>query len=333
MSSLSANRSGKKMELPLTPKDEALFQAAWGAARANHGSAFTFYLPGMIRLGSERGRYPAVSLTGNRCDLLCEHCKGRLLEPMIPVHDPDGLFRVAARLEEKGALGILLSGGSDACGRLPWERFYEAIARINEKTGLFMSAHVGFPDSVTCENLKKAGIKQALMDVMGDYETATRVYHLKSEEVVMSSLESISQSGLATAPHVVAGLFYGRLGGERKALEIISRCRPDVLVIVVLSPLKGTPMASVVPPSPLEVARLVAEARLLMPEVPIALGCERPRNRQGWMLERLALRAGATRMAVWSDEAVQEAVRLGLEPRFQLTCCSVPFREKFAYLC
>jgi uncharacterized radical SAM superfamily protein len=331
VSSLTSNHF-KTIAPPLSPKDEALFQAAWHTARAWHGSAFTFYLPGMIRIGRERGRYPAVSLTGSRCDLLCEHCKGRLLEPMIQIHDPAHLCRVAARLKEKGALGILLSGGSDASGKLPWERFHEAIAHVRQETGLFMSAHVGFPDRTTCQRLKEAGVKQALVDVMGDRETATQVYHLKNENVVLDALEGISQSGLAMAPHVVAGLFYGRLGGERKALEIISRYKPEVLVIVVLSPLKGTPMASAVPPSPLEAARLVAEARLLMPEVPIALGCERPRNRQGWILESLALQAGATRMAVWSDEAVQEAIRLGLEPRFQLTCCSVPFRDDFAYI-
>jgi lipoyl synthase len=330
MSSLRSNDLKTLEGIDFSPQDKLLFQKAWNAARASHGKDFTFYLPGMIRCGHERGRYPALSLTGNRCELLCEHCKGRLLEPMIQIRDPAHLCRVSARLKEKGAHGILLSGGSDVSGRLPWERFYEAIARTHEETELFMSAHVGFSDLATCQRLKQAGVKQALMDVMGDQETATRVYHLENEDVVIDALESISQSGLALAPHVVAGLFYGRLRGEKKALEIISRYKPDVLVMVVLSPFKGTPMASAVPPSPLEVARLMATARLLMPEVPIALGCERPRNRQGWILEKLALRAGATRMAVWSDEAVQEALRLGLEPRFQLTCCSVPFREDFA---
>lgn len=318
--------------LSLPSKDRELFQAAWDATRKERGSDFTFYLPGMIRYGRTRGRYPAVSITGTRCDLLCEHCKGRLLQPMIQVPDPDKLPGVARKLKKGGALGLLLSGGADISGRLPWDNFYDALTAAYEETGLFMSAHVGFPDRETCRRLKQAGIQQALLDVIGDRETATRVYHLKGEAVVLDALEAVSRSGLATAPHVVAGLYYGRLGSEKKALEIISRNKPDVVVIVVLSPLKGTPMAAAVPPSPLEVARLIAEARLLMPQVPIALGCERPRNRQGLLLERLALRAGATRMSVWSEEAIQEARSLGLKPRFQLTCCSVPFRDGFAGL-
>lgn len=330
MSSLTSHPDNQALELPLEPRDEELFQAAWETARARHGNAFTFYLPGMIRYGSLRGRYPAVSITGSRCDLLCEHCRGRLLEPMIPVESPAELRVVLSRLRHQKSHGTLLSGGSDRSGKLPWKRYYEAIARSHEETGLYMSAHVGFPDSETCLHLRQAGVKQALVDVIGDPETAMQVYHLQSQDVVLDALESISQSGIAAAPHVVAGLFHGLLRGERRALEIAGRYKPAVVVIVVLTPLKGTPMVTAAPPSPLEVARLMAEARLFMPDVPIALGCERPRNRQGALLEMLALRAGATRMAVWSDEAVREALRLGLEPRFQLTCCSVPFRDDFA---
>ena len=76
----------------LLPKeDRTLFDRAWELTRKTHESDFTFYLPGMIRYGSMRGRYPALSLTGDRCQLQCEHCKGLLLEPMIPADTPEAL--------------------------------------------------------------------------------------------------------------------------------------------------------------------------------------------------------------------------------------------------
>jgi uncharacterized radical SAM superfamily protein len=312
-----------------TSQDRILFQEAWETARSNFGYDFTFYLPGMIRYGRERGRYPAISITGSRCDLLCEHCKGRLLDPMIQVSEPEDLVERSERLSKQGALGVLLSGGSDPQARLPWPKFYDAIRKVSEKTGLFISGHVGLPDRVTAAQLYEAGVKQALVDVMGDQETASTVYHLRNLKQVQETLESISETGLQLVPHVVAGLFYGKIKGEYQALELLSRYKPSALVIVVLTPLKGTAMADVTPPSPLEVARLIARARLLMPHVPISLGCERPRNRQGSSLERLAMMAGATRMAIWSEEAIEEGIRLGLKPRFQPTCCSVDFREAF----
>ena len=165
---------------------------------------------------------------------------------------------------------------------------------------------------------------------MGDEETATRVYHLKNLQHLHTSLEAIKRSGLEFIPHIVAGLYYGQLRAEREALEIIRRYRPETLVIVVLTPLQGTPMFHVSPPSPLEIGRLIAHARLMMPEVPISLGCERPRNRDGWLMEKLALHAGANRMAVWSDCAIQEAKKLDLKPRFQATCCSLSYKPEFA---
>jgi uncharacterized radical SAM superfamily protein len=168
-----------------------------------------------------------------------------------------------------------------------------------------------------------------LIDVMGDDETASQVYHLSGLGQIRQSLDSIAGSGLQLVPHIVTGLYYGRMKSEYQALELLSRYDVSALVIGVLTPLKGTPMAGMAPPSPIEVARLIAQARLMMPQVPISLGCERPRNRQGLMLERMAIKAGATRMAVWSDQAIAEAEGLGLNPRFQYTCCSVEFKKEF----
>ena len=316
----------------MTSEDERLFEQAFQETRAKHGTEITFYLPGMIRYESQRGRYPAVSVTGSQCELQCEHCKGRLLTPMIQVTEPDDLIQKAVYLQTRGAHGLLLSGGSDRHGRLPWAKYVDAIREIAETSGLFLSAHVGFPDLETCRQLKKSGLRQALLDVMGDEETASRVYHLTGLKPVRDALDSNSQSGLQLAPHIVAGLHYGRMRGEEAALQMLSRHNLSVLVVVVLTGLKGTPMAGITPPSPLEIARLIAKARLLMPGVPISLGCERPRDKQGMELEKLALRAGITRMAVWSEEVLEEASRLGLSHRFQATCCSVDFTDRFRML-
>jgi len=313
----------------LSVKDKKLLKEAWETTRANHGNEFTFYLPGMIRYGQRRGRYPAISITGNQCDLQCEHCKGKLLEPMIKVKGPEGLVRVTHRLARDGIYGVLLTGGSDKEGRLPWNKYIRSIEKIHRETSLYISIHSGFADRITCSSLKKAGVSQALIDVMGSKKAATQIYHLSGLKPVLDALEAIVQSGLELVPHIVAGLYYGNIEAEYKALEIIRCYHPKALVIVVLTPLKGTPMNHVLVPSPIEIGRLIARARLMMPEVPISLGCERPRNRDGWLMERLAIWAGATRMAIWSDDAIKEAKNVGLTLRFQATCCSLNYRSDY----
>jgi len=311
-------------------KDRDLFDQAWNVTRENHGNNFIFYLPGMIRYGKMRGLYPALSLTGDRCQLLCEHCKGLLLKPMIKAADPETLITKCLKLAHSGHLGVLLSGGSDLEGRLPWKKFYQAIHKIKTETDLFLSVHSGFLDFNTAVALKEAGVDQALIDVMGDEETAKKIYHLDSLQKVITSLENLFKSGLDVVPHIVAGLMYGKIHGEYNALHIISRFNPSSFVIVVLMPLKGTPMSGVLPPSPIEIARLIATARLMMPQTPISLGCERPRNKEGHIMEELSIYAGATRMAVWSKKTIDLASNLGLKPLFQPTCCSVPYREDYS---
>lgn len=308
-------------------RDRDLFDHAWKVTRENHGDNFTFYLPGMIRYGNMRGLYPAISLTGDRCKLMCEHCKGLLLKPMIKATSPEILIKNCLNLARSGHSGVLLSGGSDFEGRLPWSKFYQAIGRIKSETNLFISVHSGFLDFSTATSLKEAGVDQALIDIMGDEETAKKIYHLDGVQEVITSLDNLSRSGLDVVPHIVAGLMYGRIHGEYNALSIISRFQPSALVIVVLTPLKDTPMSTVSPPFPIEIARLIARARLMMPHIPISLGCERPRDKEGQLMEELAIHAGATRMAVWSTKTVDMVLNLGLKPLFQPTCCSVPYRK------
>jgi uncharacterized radical SAM superfamily protein len=211
-------------------KDRDLFDQAWKVTRENHGSNVTFYLPGMIRYGKMRGLYPALSLTGNRCQLLCEHCKGLLLKPMIKAEDPETLITKCLKLAHSGHSGVLLSGGSDREGRLPWKKFYQAIKKIKTETDLFLSVHSGFLDFNTAVALKEAGVDQALIDVMGDEETAKKIYHLDSLQKVITSLENLFKSGLDVVPHIVAGLMHGKIQGEYNALHIIRRFNPSSLV-------------------------------------------------------------------------------------------------------
>jgi uncharacterized radical SAM superfamily protein len=330
---LSKKRDGKgkkDIDSRIPERDRELFDRAWKVTRENHGDYFTFYLPGMIRYGDKRGLYPALSLTGSRCQLQCEHCKGLLLKPMIPAPTPDVLVTKCLKLARSGNSGILLSGGSDLEGRLPWRKFYGAISKIKSETNLFISVHSGFLDFSTASALKEAGVDQALIDIMGDEETAQEIYHLEGLQRVIRSLEDLFRAGLEVVPHIVAGLMYGRVQGEYEALRIISRFQPSALVIVVLNPLKGTPMATASFLSPIDVARIIARARVMMPHTPISLGCERPRNKQGELMEVLAIHAGATRMAVWSPKTVDLVLDLGLKPLYQPTCCSVPYREDFS---
>jgi len=286
------------------------------------GKQLTVYLPGMFSYDGIKGKYPAISITGRYCGLQCDHCKGAFLPHMVPATTPEELVAKGISLASEGNHGILISGGCDREGRLPWQRFIPAIGAIKEKTDLLVSIHSGILDESTAKDLKGAGVDQALMDVIGDDETYRQACHVDfGVSKITETMGFLTKAGISIIPHVICGLGYGRITSERKALEMISFFKPEQVVIVSLMPLPGTPMWDVTPPPAEEVGDIISQARLLMPDTRISLGCARKRGDIN--LEITAIDAGVSRMALPSEEALSYAKAYGLDIRYQKTCCSV----------
>jgi uncharacterized radical SAM superfamily protein len=287
-----------------------------------HGKRITFYLPGMFRLDGATGRYPALSITAGECALGCDHCRGQMLNGMIHLQSADQLVSRCRQLAERGNVGVLISGGCDTGGRLPWDPFLPAIQKIKNETALFVSVHSGLVDDSEATGLKQAGVDQALIDVVGDDETLETVFHLPfGVDRIGASMTALQRAGIPMVPHIVCGIHYGRIRGEKNAVAMISRFDVQQVAVVSLMTLPGTPMAAVRPPAPEAVADIIAEARLAMPHVPISMGCARRRGDRE--LEKLAIAAGVNHLALPSEEAVACATSYDLDIHYQETCCSV----------
>jgi len=285
------------------------------------GRRLTFYLPGMFSYDGLKGDYPAISITGNGCELQCDHCKGALLRNMIPAVTPEQLADKAIRLAKEGNQGILISGGCDKDGRLPWQRFIPVIKKIKDSTDLFVSIHCGLLDESTASDLKDAGVDQALINVIAD-DGYRQICHIDSGVIrIVNTMKSLNKAGISIIPHVVCGLRYGMINSELKAIKLISRFNPEQVIIISLVPVSGTPLWGTPMPEAEHVALIIAEARLLMPRVRIGLGCARRRGDS--RLETLAIDAGVNRIALPSEEAIGHAKDYGLEIRYQKSCCSV----------
>ncbi len=302
----------------------ALLEKAWEMSRGLHGNRLSVHIPGMFVVNGKRGGYRAISITGDKCDLNCEHCKGKLLHSMGHAIDPEQLLRQAEAAVARGDRGMLVSGGSDSFGRLPWKEFIPAIAEIKARTNLKVTVHAGQIDSKTARALKQAGVDQALVDVIGDEETAREIYHLpEGTASIRRTLDSLASADLEIVPHILFGLYYGREKGERAALEMLNEYPIRKYAVVVIMPFSGTPMEGTEPPPVLDVASFIAEARLELPKLAASLGCARPRGRYRRELDVLAIRAGINSLALPSNAALEEARSRGLEVVFEETCCSL----------
>ena len=78
--------------------------------------------------GCGKNSFPAFSITGAGCALMCDHCQAKILEPMIPATKPEELDRKVRDLVMlQGLQGFLLSGGSNRRNEIRYEPFYPVI--------------------------------------------------------------------------------------------------------------------------------------------------------------------------------------------------------------
>ncbi len=283
--------------------------------------SFTYYNNKYFK--SSPMSFPSISVTGSACSLNCSHCGGKLLRTMIPAQSPEKLVEVCSKIRRRGAVGCLISGGCLPNGSVPILKFAESIAEVKRKLGLTIVVHTGLIDFETAKILKEAGVDAVSIDIIGSEETIKEIYHLNaSVKRYAESLEALKRAGIPFTPHVLVGLHYGELRGEFEALKIISKYDPSALILIVFFPIKGTKMEFIKPPPPEAVINVLTEARFMMPKVPIALGCARPKGKHRIITDVLAVEAGVNAIAFPSVEAIEKAKKMGLKISFFQVCCS-----------
>jgi lipoyl synthase len=274
-------------------------------------------------------RFPTISITGDSCAFSCKHCGGRYLQQMIHCSAPDVLLKTCLKLASDGSRGVLLSGGYNEEGYVPFEPFLDAIEQVKHETGLFISAHTGLMPGWLAREIGRAGVDLADFDLIGDDETIKEV--LGIERTVKDHRRTLLELNRClphVVPHVCIGLHAGELRGELVALDIVAGLNFSTLVLLVLNPTIGTKFEEVSQPAPSVIGEVVARARLRLPNATLALGCMRPRGDERVEIELQALRSGIDRVEIPERRTIEAARALGLNIKRLEACCAVP-TEKF----
>jgi lipoyl synthase len=314
----------------------AEMQACWESSAAGALPAVNFYTPTFKSFQSSelsscsKYAWPAVSITGGACKLQCDHCKAKILEPMIPALTPENLWCRVNEFVEAGARGMLLTGGSNLRNEVEYGPFYPTLRRIKDSFPHFKIAlHTALVDSEAARSMEQAGVDVAMMDVIGAQDTITQVYHLKrAVEDCEQTLELLVATRMKVVPHIVIGLHYGHLLGEWNALEMVRRHRPDALVLVVVMPFYAPAQRPFVTPNSHEVGRFFMDARRALSDLPLLLGCARPPGLAKLQIDAYAAAAGLDGIAHPAEGVVELAARLGREVRVVPSCCSVAVGEE-----
>lgn len=275
--------------------------------------------------GCSRNSFPAFSITAGACGLNCEHCRAKILEPMLPATTPEMLDRkVREMIAQQGLQGFLLSGGSNRRNEIRYERFFPVLERLRrDHPRLRIAIHTALTDRAGARAMESAGVDTAMMDVIGAEQTIREVYHLERPVADFeATLAALCETTMQVVPHIVIGLHFGRVLGETAALDIVSRHPVNSLVLVVVMPFYAAPGAFAVPDTS-EVGRIFAAARLRLAERGVLLGCARPPGMHKRVTDAYAVLAGLDGIAFPADGAVSVAAAIGRPFEQQHACCSI----------
>ena len=256
--------------------------------------------------------FPSISVTGDRCELLCEHCRGKYLKGMTPTVSPDELISLAHRIHSEGGTGLLLSGGCDRRGRVPLLPFLPAVREIKNRTALLVNLHPGMVDEEEAQAIAASGADRISFDLVLDEDVLLERMHLDRgpEDNLASFRHLVRAAPGRVTPHVLLGA-----GREERELEAVREaCGENVPCIILLSLL-----GEKVPDWEGRLLRAVQEG--VRGRRPMLLGCMRPRGRPE--VEVAAIEAGAMGIANPSPQAVELFRGKGWTVQERRTCCAL----------
>lgn len=275
--------------------------------------------------GCGKNSFPAFSVTAGGCALMCDHCQAKILEPMIPATSPQMLdARVRELIATHDLQGFLLSGGSTRRNEIRYERYYAVLERLKrDYPHLKIAIHSALLDEARARSMAAAGVDTAMMDVIGSEDTIREVYHLERPvEDFEATLAALCATSMEVVPHIVIGLHYGRIVGEPRALDIVSRHSIHSLVLVVVMPFYAR-AGTFTTPRPADAGTIFLEARARLPQRQVLLGCARPPGLHRRETDAYAVMAGLDGVAFPADGTLAVASAIGRPALQQHSCCSV----------
>ena len=314
------------------PLDPDLIDAFEAEAVRRKLSPLRFFTPSFRAYATEELQgcgaqsFPAFSITAGACALDCDHCHAKILDPMIPVTNPD-LFEATARrlIATQRMRGFLLSGGSNRRNEVPYGRYFPALERLKRDFPfLRIAIHTALADAAQARRMEAAGVDVAMMDVIGAQETIRDVYHLdRPVEDFEATLAALCETDMTVVPHVVIGLHYGRLLGEEAALAMLAAYPVAALVLVVVMPQYASAARPFRTVAPEDAALIFLGARQLLPDIPVQLGCARPGGAHKLATDAYAVMAGFDGIAYPAEGVVALAGAIGRPVTQAHACCAV----------
>jgi len=282
---------------------EDLMKKAWQVRKVNFPASIYFAYP---------NNTTPITLTGKSCDLDCAHCGGHYLEHMVDMNEAEEV------LKKRESSSCLLSGGCDYKGTVPLAEQIKFLERL--KGAYRLNSHLGLASKEEIEAVSQY-VDVVSFDFVSDEETIKEVYNLPHTVQDYIDCYQALKERTTVFPHICIGLKGGEVKGEYQTLELLEEIGATALVFIVFIPTKGTAYADRQPPALEEVGKVLATARIKFPNIPIYLGCMRPKGRYRGELDLLAVQCGVNKIVIPAPPAVKYVEDLGWEIVRGKECC------------
>ena len=244
-----------------------LFYAAHKVRRHFHGNRVTFC--------------SIVASKFGKCSEDCKFCaQSAHFDTGITSHammDKDEVKSVCTDSRDRGAsaFGIVNSGRGP--NQKEWPKIMDAIEGMKEVEGICHCATLGELSQSQAHDLKKAGIRR----VNHNLETSKEYYpeivttHAWTDRV--RTLKFAREAGLELCSGCIFGM--GESIDDRVSVAFSLReLNPEVCPINFLNPIEGTPLEAVGKLRPMEILKIVAVMRLILPRTDLKVAGGREKN-------------------------------------------------------
>jgi biotin synthase len=240
-----------------------------------------------------------LSAKSGRCSEDCKFCaQSAHYHGECETHElleVEEMVQAAHEVASEGGQRFCIISSGKRLDEKDFERVIEAAKHIRQETQLKLDCSLGLISKEQAKALRDAGVERYnhnLETAPGFFEEICTT-HTFTERV--ETLHFLIENGFSLCSGGIIGM------GEtpEQWMELVFLLRDlgvDCIPVNVLNPRPGTPLEHMVPPSPLEVLRIIAVMRLAAPTTHIKLAGGRELNLRDF--QAAALWAGATGMII-----------------------------------
>ncbi len=252
-----------------------LFYAAHKVRRHFHGNRVTFCSILPTKFGN--------------CSEDCAFCaQSAHFETDITPHgmmEPEQVAEAVRFARDHGASAFGMVNSGRGPTRKEWPKLMEAVRASNEVEGICHCVDIGTLSEDQARELKEAGVRRVNHNIESSRDFFPKIVSTHTWQERVDTVKLVKQVGLEACCGCIFGM--GESLEDRVSVAFsLKELNPNVVPVNFLNPIAGTPLENAPKLKPMEILKIIAVMRLVLPkqDLKVAGGREKNlRDLQSWI--------------------------------------------------